>query len=203
MKNILLSLGFLAALIALCFTTTSMVSAETNDDFLNVDLNEGETVVDFYIETSDELDDSFVDSDEDTEFSTSERSLKWYAVSESYEGHSYGNWKYAGASTLSGGVLTASHTTAVSNTYSGSLEATKSAVSSEVGFDITYTDDKTVSYSTHSYPDGEYRLEYRHVYKKYKVKQELKSAHPRAKVYDTKYVYPKKWVERQYRVVEL
>lgn len=51
------------------------------------------------------------------------------------------------------------------------------------------------------YPNGNYRLEYRHVYKKYKVKQEQKYD-PRGKVYDTQYVYPEQWIERQYRVVK-
>ncbi|OZI11705.1 hypothetical protein CEW92_10415 [Bacillaceae bacterium SAS-127] len=71
-----------------------------------------------------------------------------------------------------------------------------------VVFDISKQWSETVSYSTHSYPKGKYRLQYRHVYKEYKVKQD-KKYHPRAKTLETRYVYPKKWVERQYRVVKL
>lgn len=216
MKKILLSLGFLAVVFALSFKTTTEVSAETNNDFLYDDLSEGETVVDYYTEIvpDEELIDDAVpfydlwgkesklvdNSDQGSVITPSARSKKWYAVSKSYIGHTYSGWKYAGASTLSGGVLTASHTDSVSNTFSGSLTVSKKALSSLVGFNVSKSWSRTVSYSTHSYPSGRYRLEYRHVYKTYKVKQQQKYD-PRGKVYATKYVYPKKWVERQYRVV--
>lgn len=70
-----------------------------------------------------------------------------------------------------------------------------------LGFDITDSWGVTVSYSSKEYPSGRYRLEYRHVYKTYKVKQEQKYDR-RGIARATRYLYAKKWVERQYRVVE-
>lgn len=203
MKKLLISLGFLAVF-ALCIKTTSEVSAETNDDYLHDGLAEGETVVDFYTEivpTDDEISVGDIPVNEE-EFTPFARSKRWFPVSKTYTGHTYSGWMYAGASTISGGVLSASHTSSVSNTYSGSLTLTQKDLASYIGFDVTSSWSRTVSYSTHSYPTGKYRLEYRHVYKTWKVKQEQKYD-SRGKVYATKYVYPKKWVERQYRVVKL
>ncbi|MCR6098253.1 hypothetical protein HXA31_17395 [Salipaludibacillus agaradhaerens] len=217
MKKVLILFGLIAVVFALCFNT-EVSAEEASNDFLYDDLSEGETVVDFYRETvpdeelmddnvpfhdfqgkESELVENINKGSEITPFAP--RSKKWYAVSKSYTGHTYSGWKYAGASTLSGGVLTASHTKSVSNTFSGSLTVTEKVLSSYVGFDIGKSWSRTVSYSTHSYPSGKYRLEYRHVYKTYKVKQEQKYDR-RGKASATKYVYPKKWVERQYRVVK-
>lgn len=133
---------------------------------------------------------------------SAERGKQWYLTNEGYVGLSYGGWKYAGASTVSGGSLHANHTSNVSNTYTGSLQASARNIQGLVGFNINYSWGESVGYTSKSYSKGRYRLEYRHVYKKYKVKQELKYDRRGRVVYATKYVYPMKWVERQYRVVK-
>ncbi|SDZ44539.1 hypothetical protein SAMN05421736_1138 [Evansella caseinilytica] len=188
--------------------------SESNDSFLNEGLNPGEEVVGFYTEIipESELNDDLVEEfpfiesnillEKETEITpASLRNPRWFAASKEYVGRSYSSWMYAGASTISGGTLSASHSSSVSNTFSGQLELSKKALSAFVNFDITYTTEKAVTYTSPEYPDGRYRLLYRHVYKKYKVKQE-KKYHSKSKVLDTKYVYPQKWVERQYKVVK-
>lgn len=132
---------------------------------------------------------------------TMERRLNWYITSVSYQGLSYSPWYYAGASTISGGTLSASHSKSVANTFSGTLEVPIETMTATLGFDITDSWGVTVSYSSKEYPSGRYRLEYRHVYKTYKVKQEQKYDR-RGIARATRYLYAKKWVERQYRVVE-
>lgn len=119
-----------------------------------------------------------------------ERQLTWRPTTKSYVGMSYGKWKYAGASTVSGGSLSASHTSTVSHTYSGSLKIPVKTLEEVVGFNVTKTWNRSVTYTSKSYPKGSYRLMYRHVYKIYKVKQ-VQQYDPRARIYDTKYVYPK------------
>ncbi|GIN66376.1 hypothetical protein J41TS2_17970 [Bacillus sonorensis] len=176
------------------------------DADVNSGLAEGEVVVDTYTDfvPDDEAigEEIFLKEDNpDNLFTPAVRSLMWFGVSKTYQGLSYSSWKYAGASTVSGGRLTASHTKTVANRYSGTLKIPLRDLEGVVGFDVTDTWSQTVGFVSKEYKKGRYRLEYRHVYKKYKVKQEQKY-HPRSKVYATKYVYPQKWVERQYRVVK-
>lgn len=142
-----------------------------------------------------------IKNDEITLFS---RNPRWFAMSKSYRGLSYGPWLYAGASTLSGGRLSASHSSSISNTYSGSLRASAYQVESVVGFTITKGRTKSVTYTSNNLPklsNKGHRLQYRHVYKKYSVRQERKYHSRSTTSYGTAYVYPRQWVERQYRVV--
>lgn len=213
---------FLFILMISLFTLSSAVLADEGDiiannnveDWIYEDLNPGEEVVDFYREVVpiDETNNYDIpeklklidDSNKENGITPLERRRKWYQVSKNYVGHSYGSWKYAGASTISGGKLSAKHTRSVSNTYSGSLKVSKKGAEAYIGFSLNDEYNRTVSYTSNSLPkiSGKgHRLEYRHVYKKYKVKQELKYS-PRSKVYDTSYLYPKRWVERQYRIVK-
>ncbi|WLR43421.1 hypothetical protein LC087_04395 [Bacillus carboniphilus] len=220
MKNFSKLLAFVCAftMIITIFsfnTDISYASELNNNDELNEGvydgLAEGEEVVDVYTEYVPVEEAKNVEVTQPFQFETDEttggivtpqeRVKRWYAVSSTYVGHSYSSWYYAGASTISSGVLTASHSSSVSNKYSGSLKVSKKTIEGMLGFDTTKTWTETVGYSSPSYPNGRYRLEYRHVYKKYKVKQ-IQSYDRRGKVYATKYVYPQKWVERMYRVVK-
>lgn len=218
MKRTLSLLVLVMVSLVLCFKITSEVSAEEiNDDFLHDDLAEGETVVDFWTETipNDEVVDNSLpfyptsknllnENPSDGSLITPDaRTLRWYTVSKTrLKNHSYSGWMYAGASTISGGTLCASHSKSVSNTYTGSLAVPLKTLESYIGFNINKSWDKSVSYCSKEYSSGKYRLEYRHVYVNYRVKQE-KKYDSRGKVYETKYVYPKKWAERQYRVVSI
>lgn len=190
------------------------IGSEEEKDFLYEGLKPGETVVDFYSEpvSKDELNyenevlpkEALTENEsiEGESVSPMSRRKKWYLKGgKKYVGLSYGSWRYAGASTISGGVLHASHSSTVANSYSGSLNVTKRDLNAYIGFNTTKSWSKTVSYSSPSYPSGRYRLQYRHVYKKYKVKQ-VQAYHPKGRVYATKYVYPKRWIERNYRVVK-
>lgn len=188
------------------------VGEEIYEQQLNDGLLPGEEVVDFYreIPTNNELLNDEVIPDlhntqnsEITPFSTY-RDPRWFVTYHTYTSLKYGPWLYAGASTLSGGTLSATHTSSVSNTYSGTLSASLSDVNSSVGFDITYGTEKSVTYTSPSYPelaDKGHRLQYRHVYKGYTVKQEKKYHGDSTISYGISYLYPRKWVERQYRVV--
>ncbi|SIT71604.1 hypothetical protein [Edaphobacillus lindanitolerans] len=194
----------------------SMSSASTLDEGINSGLAEGEMVVDTFTELIPDNEvigeEIFLEEDSDEVLKEDlgggnlitpfERRKGWYGVSSTYQGLTYGSWLFAGASTISGGRLTASHTKTVANRYSGTLKIPIKSLESVVGFDTTKSWSQTVGYVSDSYPNGRYRLEYRHVYKKYKVKQEQKYDRRAPVVYDTKYVYPQKWVERQYRVVK-
>ncbi|MTH55434.1 hypothetical protein GKZ89_18750 [Bacillus mangrovi] len=135
-------------------------------------------------------------------YTQDERYKRWYAVSKTYKGLSYGKWKFAGASTVSGGRLNATHTKTVANKYSGTLKVPLGKLESVIGFDVTDSWSVAVGFISREYPEGRYRLEYRQVYKKYKVKQVRKYDHRVKETYGTQYVYPYKWVERQYRVVK-
>lgn len=205
-KSLLLIMS-LVLMLSLASFNNNKVSANENEQLnedLYSDLAEGEEVVDTFTELvleDEEMDNEILVDEDSSSFGILERRKQWFATSTTYMGLSYGSWRYAGASTLSGGTLSASHTSTVANRYSGTLKIPVKKLDTVVGFDVTLTTSKTVGYSTKSYPKGKYRLEYRHVYKKYKVKQEQKYDR-RTKTYDTKYVYPQKWVERQYRVVK-
>src|SRR5690625_3738860 len=204
-SKLFLVLGIVVLMFSVLFMNGGKTSANELDVDLYSDLSEGEIVVDTFSElvVYDEVvrEEMLFDEDEDNVITPFERRLKWYVMSSAYQGLSYGAWKYAGVSTLSGGVLSASHTKTVAHRYTGTLQVPLKTLKTAVGFDATKTWSKTVSYSTKAYISGRYRIEYRHVYKKYKVKQQKKYDR-RTKAYDTKYVYPQRWVERQYRVVK-
>jgi hypothetical protein len=222
MKIVTKSLSIVCTLVLILtlFSINAKESSASEYDELNVgvdsELAEGEEVVDTFTELV--LDDELIGKEVPFEEETSpfvitppskdfdvvyplERSLMWYGTSSTYQGLSYSSWYFAGASTISGGSLSASHTKTVAHRYSGTLKIPVRSLESVVGFDVTASWAKTVSYRSKTYDSGRYRLEYRHVYKKYKVKQEQKYDR-RGKTYDTRYVYPQKWVERQYRVVK-
>ncbi len=188
-------------ILTLFFINVTESSASELDADVNSGLAEGEVVVDF---TDVVLDDELIGTEVPFEEEISpleERQLMWFGTSSTYEGLTYGPWNYAGASTVSGGSLSASHTKTVAHKYSGTLKIPVKKLESVVGFDVTLSWSESVSYRSKTYDSGNYRLEYRHVYKKYKVTQEQKYD-SRGKTYDTKYVYPEQWVERQYRVVQ-
>lgn len=178
---------------------------EQIDDDLYDGLEDGETVVDFHREivpqNETEVENGSSIEIENPGITTQERRKRWYTTSKKYIGLHHGPWKYAGASTISGGSLSASHTKKVANTYTGQLGVSKRGLSSYIGFNVEKSWSQVVTYKSKTYKSGRYRLQYRHVYKNYMVKQEQKYD-SRGKVYGTKYVYPKKWIERQYRVVK-
>ncbi|EON74488.1 hypothetical protein [Lysinibacillus sphaericus] len=192
-------------ILTLFFINVTESSASELDADVNSGLAEGEVVVDFTdVVLDDELIGTEVPFEEEIspfEITPFERQLMWFGTSSTYEGLTYGPWNYAGASTVSGGSLSASHTKTVAHKYSGTLKIPVKKLESVVGFDVTLSWSESVSYRSKTYDSGNYRLEYRHVYKKYKVTQEQKYD-SRGKTYDTKYVYPEQWVERQYRVVQ-
>lgn len=139
------------------------------------------------------------------EIQPNEASLRWFVTKSVKDGIVGGPWKYAGASTISPGTLSASHTKTVSNTYSGTLAATIKEVNVMVGFDITWSDSRSVGYTTDILRPAKgkgYRLEFRHKYQKYKVTQQRKYDRRATTSYGTAYVYPQKWLELEYRVVE-
>lgn len=207
MKNVskLFSIfSFVALIFTLFIVTPTKSFASELDADVNSGLAEGEVVVDF----TEVLDDEVIGTEVHFEDLISpsnpklrERQLIWFATSSTYQGLVYGDWMYAGASTVSGGALTASHTSTVAHRYSGTFKVPLKSLESVLGFDVTKSWSETVSYTSPNYPKGNYRLEYRHVYKKYKVTQEQKYD-SRGPSYDYTYNYVDQWVERQYRVVQ-
>lgn len=132
-----------------------------------------------------------------------EANLKWYAVSKEIDGWTAGEWMYAGAATLSGGVLSASHSNIVSNTFSGELKVSYRDLEALIGFNTVRTWETTVSYSTPNLPHiagKAHRLMYRNKYIRYKVRQELKYTSNSTLVKDVRYVYPREWKEYEYKV---
>ncbi|MEC1179515.1 hypothetical protein P9B03_13535 [Metasolibacillus meyeri] len=205
MKKVFFKASFLLCFSLALFVFNSHASANELDTDINAGLSNGEIVVDTFTElipTNGVIREEIFFENDDL-ISTQERRLRWFAVSSTYQGLTYGAWQPAGASTISGGRLSASHTSTVSHRYSGTLKVPIKTLDSVVGFDVTKSWSETVSYTSTEYPtNGRYRLEYRHVYQKYQVKQEQKYDSRVEKVYDTQYVYPEKWIERQYRVVQ-
>lgn len=206
---------FAALTFTLFFVTATKSSASELDVDVNSGLAEGEVVVDTFTDLV--LDDEIIGKEvffdevigkkifldeEDNLLNPFERRLRWFGMSSTYQGLAYGPWNYAGASTVSGGRLTASHTKTVAHRYSGTLKIPIKDLEAVVGFDATYSWAQTVGFMSKEYSSGRYRLEYRHVYKKYSVKQEQKYDRRGTKAYATQYVYPQRWAERQYRVVK-
>lgn len=189
---------------------STLANEGESESAIDGELNEGESVVDFtdinttnvgYIPSS--LPITLVPPPTlINPIDTMERQKSWYITSKSYQGLTYGGWLYAGASTTSGGSLSATHTRSVSNTFSGTLEVPLKTLTGSIGFDITDSKEVSVTYTSKEYPYGNYRLQYRHVYQTYNVKQDLKYDSRASVSYGTRYIYPKKWVERQYRVIK-
>jgi hypothetical protein len=120
----------------------------------------------------------------------------WYMTNNmGYVGNSYGSWTN-GVSGSGAATLTLSKSVSTSNTYSGSLTASKKSVSAAVGFDITKSRSTTASYSVKVPKGKKYMIQYRRVYKKYKVQQK---AYSTSTYLETKYVYPKKFSHLEYR----
>lgn len=191
-------------ILTLFFINVTESSASELDADVNSGLAEGEVVVDF----TEVLDDKVIGTEVPIENLISpfnpnlrERQLTWYVTGKVYQGLVYGDWNYAGASTVSGGTLTASHNSTVANRYSGTFMVPLKSLEAVIGFDVTKSWSVTVGYSSPSYPNGNYRLEYRHVYEKYKIEQD-KKYHSDGPSYDYTITYADKWVERQYRVVK-
>lgn len=195
---------FFATLTIVLFTGNASKSFASTSE-IDSGLADGEVVVDTFTELISDNEEmgKEIFFEEDNLITPFERRLTWYGMSSTYQGLTYGPWLFAGASTVSGGRLTASHSSTVSNNYSGTLKIPIKSLEAVVGFNTTRSWSETVGFVSDSYPNGKYRLEYRHVYKKYKVKQDQKYDKRASKVYDTKYVYPQLWVERQYRVVNI
>lgn len=196
--------------ISICFAGTDYIEQDfsPNGSAWTEDLMPEEQVISVYTERLPNSNDFTTGSSDaygnSDGMAPKEANLRWFAMKKTYIGLSYSGWKFAGASTISGGVLHASHTKSISNTFSGNLMVTVKALQGLIGFDTTATSTSTVGYSTPNLPKlaGKgHRLEYRHVYKKYKVTQEKKYDRRATKSYGTAYVYPQEWAERQYRVV--
>lgn len=175
---------------------------------LNEDLHEGEEVVDFSIIKEIDVEDGIRSTptnwrnlldDAEEAYTINRPTPKWEAVSKEYRGYTYCGWKNAGVSTQSGGVLRDTFVRKRSNTYSGDLKVKVKVLTALVKFNIEDSYERASSYSSKNLPDGNYRLQFREVYHTYKVKQEKKWG---SRVLETRYVYPKKWTEHQYRVVK-
>ncbi|MDU7578638.1 MAG: hypothetical protein E7K43_20820 [Bacillus subtilis] len=118
-----------------------------------------------------------------------------------YQSKYYGKWKN-GVTGAGKATLTLSKTVTVSNSYTGTLTASKGAVSSAVGFNITSSRSTTASYSV-SVPKGKkYTIQYRPVYKKYKaVQKKYESAGGVMVLLESKNIYPLKYDHLEYRYI--
>lgn len=205
MKKILffvLSLSLLFTVSDFEVKASPLLNNNDDDPSLYEGLNEGEEIVDFSsvkesaTVNKDILSTLSLELDDEI---TPYRSDVTKPVSKTYVGLSYSGWKYAGVSTISGGVLTDDIVRKRANTYTGNLTVTKGVLKAFIGFDISSSYTRASGYRTNPLPHGRYRLEYREVYQKYQVKQERRYG---GRLIDTQYVYPQKWVEHQYRVVK-
>lgn len=202
-KILLLVLMFLVTFSVWSLKTSAEEGAEDG-------LAPGEVVVDTFSEVIEEnifsggsALEPLTPTDDDDPITINERRLSWYPVTKTYMGEVGSPWYYAGASTISGGTLHASHSSSVAHTFTGQLEAPLSRLTAYIGFETTRSFSATVGYSSKEYPSGKYRLDYQHRYAKYQVKQQRKYDSRASVVYGTAYVYPQKWIERRYRVVKL
>lgn len=205
MKKLLFSIFSFTLLFFVSDFKVGASSELVNDDpSLYEGLSDGEEVVDYSIveEPSVEEENEILESF-DIELSEGEitpyRSDVTKPVSKTYQGLVYSGWKNAGVSTVSGGVLKDVVSRERSNKFTGNLTVTKKILKAFIGFDVTYSYKKVSGYETNRLPHGRYRLQYREVHKKYKVKQERRYG---GRVISTSYVYPQKWTEHQYRVVK-
>ncbi|CAH0134003.1 hypothetical protein [Peribacillus simplex] len=136
----------------------------------------------------------------ETKVSTDNRmsaySSLWYLTfNQGYQSKAYGSWKN-GTSGSGPASLTLAKSVTVANTYSGTLSASKKDVSASVGFNITSSKSTTASYTVKVPKGKKYMIQWRPVYKKYKVKQD---AYIGSTFMETTYVYPKKYDYLDYR----
>lgn len=208
MKKVLFTiLGFLLIFSVLSFEVKADSLVDEEDPTLHEGLGKNEEVIDFTSVSSFDLESKnivsvkspLIPTDSNNEITPYRVMPKYTIASKQYNGLVYDGWKYAGVSTKSGGTLSDTISRARTNSYSGTLTVTLAALSASAGFDVTYSYNKISGYSTLPYPNGNYRLEYRNVYKKYTIKQNETWA---GKHIGYDYVYPKTWVEVQYRVVK-
>ncbi|PFR87851.1 hypothetical protein COK43_21565 [Bacillus cereus] len=108
----------------------------------------------------------------------------------------YGSWKTI-ASGWGPGSLGKTVSETRSNSYSGTLSASKSAVNGAVGFDITQSTTKSVHYSGNIASGKQGYLQTRPAYTQHTVKQDLYRA---GKYISTTYIYPKKYVWTDHRI---
>ena len=141
---------------------------------------------------------------EPTTQSTTEPELKvsylWYIVQNlEYQGLSYGSWKTEVTGTGKA-TLTLSKSVAVANTYTGTLSASKSNVNASVGFNISETKTTMATYAVVVPAGKKYGIQWRPVYKKYKVKQDV---YIDSTFMKSTYIYPLKYDHLEYRWIQL
>ena len=109
---------------------------------------------------------------------------------------SYGSW-ITKVSGMGPGSLSKSVAVSASNSYTGTLSASKSLVNASVGFNITQSYTDTVTY-TGTVPKGKRAsLQVRSVFQNYKVRQDYYIGKSLVK---TTYVYPKKYAYPDFRL---
>ena len=93
------------------------------------------------------------------------------------------------------GTLTLSQGVSVSNSYTGTLKVTKSALDASMGFNISTTYTKTASYSVTPPSGQQWQITYKRRYDKWKVQQRYYIHQDGADHYTNTYatVYPKKF----------
>jgi hypothetical protein len=139
-----------------------------------------------------------VASEEDSEPSFSVMNVLWYqTLNLGKVGTSYGSWT-TGVSGQGEATLSLSKSISVSNTYSGTLSASKKDVNAAVGFNISKSWDTRATYTVKIPKGKKIKIQYRKVYTKYKV---LQKAYSGATHLGDKYVYPKKFSHLEYRSV--
>lgn len=121
---------------------------------------------------------------------------RWVVKQTSGPSTVYGSWKTI-ASGWGPGSLSKTVSETRSNSYTGTLSASKSAVNAAVGFNITGSKTVSVTYSGSIKAGKQGFLQTRPVYKKYTVKQEYIKL---GKVQQTKYVYPRKFWITDHRI---
>ncbi|MBU5206601.1 MULTISPECIES: hypothetical protein [Bacteria] len=126
----------------------------------------------------------------------STRALWYLSYNLGYQGKHYGKWKN-GTTGEGKATLTFSKSVNTSNTFTGTLAAPIKQVNASVGFNITKSDTTSASYSVLVPKGKKYTIQWRNVYKKYKVRQQGYSG---SVMLDSKYVYPLKYDHVEYRV---
>ncbi|MGO5013368.1 hypothetical protein ACTQ5K_16095 [Niallia sp. Sow4_A1] len=119
---------------------------------------------------------------------------EWRIYSKSQLSDVYGSW-IAGPSGWGPSRLSWSDRIGVSNSYTGTLKVSKSAVDASVGFSISTSYTKTATYSVEPPSNQEWTIMYRKRYDKWKVTQRT-YRHEGSTHYwtsDYAYVYPKKF----------
>lgn len=121
---------------------------------------------------------------------------KWKIKSTSGPKRTYGSWKTQ-ASGWGPGTLSRDVTVTQSNGYSGSLAVSKSAINASVGFDISWSNSTTNTYSGELKSGKQGFLQVRNAYDRYSVKQEYIKL---GKTTKTTWVYPKEYAFTDHRI---